>query len=543
MTQRQPLTRRDFLRGTTGAAAGAAAVLASSGLAGCGSDKPPANSAQRNAAAKLPAFTPYTGVKPDLPAKDAVQAAFLEFPHNLTAFSQDKPLTQPVSIITNGTQLPPPPGKNRFWQQVNSMAGADLKYTTVPVDYESKLQVVIAGDDLPDIVYLTPLAGLPQLLDARFTDLSPYLAGDKVNDYPGLANIPTMTWKSSIYNGGIYTIPLNRPPYTNEMEVRLDIIKDRGGDLALDSYDDFLSLCRLVTDAKKRRWSMGSPQSTLIFVREMLGNANPWAIDGGHFTHYVEQDSFKKAVESVLSMWKEGLFHPDSFTKSNDLADWIGTGAVVMNNGIGAHAYYTIYADPGITPQLEMAQIVPPKYDGGGDGHKFLGPASHDAGVAIRKTSESRVKEILGLFNLLTSPVGTKEWEFFNYGIEGHDFTFKKNVPTLTQTGINETSLPVRYTGAPPEVNMAPGHPDYVKRYYAFQERCAKIAMPLTTLGLYSPTAQSKGPALDQKIEDLTNDIITGRSPISALDDFVSSWKSGGGDAMRKEYEAAYAKR
>ena len=36
--------------------------------------------------------------------------------------------------------------------------------------------------------------GLPQFLKAVAADLTPYLSGDAVRDYPNLANLPTSTW-------------------------------------------------------------------------------------------------------------------------------------------------------------------------------------------------------------------------------------------------------------------------------------------------------------------------------------------------------------
>lgn len=38
---------------------------------------------------------------------------------------------------------------------------------------------------------------------------------------------------------------------------------------------------------------------------------------------------------------------------------------------------------------------------------------------------------------------------------------------------------------------------------------------------------------------NLQNDILQGREPVSAWDDGVATWKSGGGDTIRDEFQAA----
>jgi putative aldouronate transport system substrate-binding protein len=185
--------------------------------------------------------------------------------------------------------------------------------------------------------------------------------------------------------------------------------------------------------------------------------------------------------------------------------------------------------------------MVPPKYDGGGDGHKYYGTATYSLGIAFRQNKADRIEELLQFSNWLASPFGTKEYLFLTYGIENTDFTYKNGVPVKNTTGVSETALPVGYTGAPAYVNISPGHQDYTKRYYDWQQRCAKIAMTMPTLGLYSETDQGKGATLLKTLTDLSDDIITGRKKIDVWDDAVKSWRSGGGDTIRKEYETAYA--
>lgn len=535
------IRRRDLL-------AGGAAVTGAALLGGCASGTENDNSGEANRTVVLPSYVPYTGVKADLPStNEAVMPGFLSYPKGDVTATEGKPLAsgKPLTILTNtNTQLPPALNDNKYWQAVNEAAGAELQYTMAnAADYVAKLNVVIAGDDLPEIVSMRPLADLPRLLEARFTDLSEHLSGDAIKKYPNLANIPTISWKSCIYNGGIYGIPLNRPAAAGEMHARLDIIKAKGANPEPKSYAEFLEMCRTVNDPKRNKYAMGSPQSTLNFLREMLGLPLNWGVDeSGKFTHVAEREEFRQALDAVTQQWNEGLYHPDSFTQETLLAQWVGTGAVAVNNGgAGSVSGYLItYA--AVAPEMEMGVLVPPKWDGGGDGQKLLGPAVYGPAVlAITKTTPERLSEILAFFNWLASPFGTVEQRLLTYGIEGHTFEYKNGDPVKTKAGVLETNLPVNYTGAPPVVNFTPGRPETTKMYHAYQTRCAKNSLPLATQGLYSPTQQSDGAALDKSLLDGMNDVITGRKKLADFDAVVSTFLTGGGDKIRTEYEEAYA--
>jgi putative aldouronate transport system substrate-binding protein len=569
--------RRRFLSGALGAA------ITGVALSGCGDDRPGSSTAGDTTTAPaaslapsastgaggspgrgttgssassaasgglgLPAYAPYAGVKPDLPStNELLLPAFYAYPapSDLVQFTAKPPISsgKTVTVLTNtGTKLPPALGQNKLWQEFNKQAGAAVDFTMVPAtDYLAKFQTAVAGDDLPEIVAIRPVVGLPNLLKERFTDLSEHLAGDNIKDYPGLANIPTTSWRSSLYDGGIYAIPIPRSPVSGEMAVRADIAAKRGGNLDIKSYQDFVALCRAVNDPDHRSWALGNPTTTLDFVREMLGNANGWAVDAnGSFTYQAEQDTCKQAISAIASLWKEGLFEPDAYTAANKVSMWVGTGTVVMSNGSGTAGYYTTYKDTGVTPGLEMALIVPPSYDGGGPGHKYFGAGIYGSGVALRASSPARTAELLRFFEWLAAPFGTKEYLFHKYGVENVDFTYTDGAPARTKQGAAEIALPIGYTGAPAWINISAGHEDFTKAYYDWNEACIPIAMPMATLGLYSPTDQGKGAALTKSLTDLTNDIITGRKSIDAWDGAVKQWRSGGGDTIRKEYEAAYA--
>ena len=150
---------------------------------------------------QLPNRFPLTNIKPDLPPSDdgLIDAAFVNYPAN-------PPKTVPetpggggeVSVVTWTTSaVPTPMESNALWQAVNKELGVDLKINIQPqADYATlKLPTLIAGGELPDILYIATNSVIPQLpafLKSKCVDLTPYLSGDAIKDYPNLANFPTL---------------------------------------------------------------------------------------------------------------------------------------------------------------------------------------------------------------------------------------------------------------------------------------------------------------------------------------------------------------
>ena len=58
-----------------------------------------------------------------------------------------------------------------------------------------------------------------EFLNSQCADLTPYLSGDAVKAYPNLANLPTLSWKSTIYNGKIMGVPPPRSAPSSVMYV------------------------------------------------------------------------------------------------------------------------------------------------------------------------------------------------------------------------------------------------------------------------------------------------------------------------------------
>src|SRR5579864_2488470 len=237
------LTRRNLLRFT---GAGAALLL----LEACATPAPPSPGASGGAPVQLPTYVAYQGPKPDFPpsADGIVPAAFLNYPRN-----PPKTVTQPVgkgddvTAMTYTTQAPPTPvEQNAAWQAVNTALGVNMKLPLIQLaDYATKLNTTIAGGQLPDLLSLgagngTAIQNLPDFLSSECTDLTAYVSGDAVKDYPNLANLPTYAWRNAVFNNRIYAVPCVRASITGAIMFGKGKLLDTVGGPSFESADDFL---------------------------------------------------------------------------------------------------------------------------------------------------------------------------------------------------------------------------------------------------------------------------------------------------------------
>jgi putative aldouronate transport system substrate-binding protein len=528
------LSRRSVLQGAT---ASAAVGL----LAGCGSNKNK-NATAVNEKVKLPTYVPYTsGPQPDLPGtRDGVQPAYFRYPANAPTEMTDKPGSGgTVTAFANIYYAAPPgPGKNKYWAMLNDKLGVDLKIQMVASgDYATKFPTVIAGNDLPDLLEINPpQPSLPQLLASKFTDLTEYLAGDAVKDYPNLANIPSVSWRTTIYNGGIYGIPIPRATIGTYVFCRKDLYAKYGASLTPKNFEEFHQGAKALTDEKHHRWAFGSADAVIGLVNWMQGAPAGWRNHGGKLTNVIETDEYRKSISAARQFWKEGLIHPDAFEDGPPIKEWFSAGTICTDpTGYAGWAQYI--QQGGATPGFELDLMTVPGYDGG-LGKVSLGSPSYST-TAIKKAPKKRVQEMLRIANWLAAPFGTKEYLFRLCGITGVDNTIDKNGdPQYTQRGLAETiPLPIRYIADAPAPIYQPGRPQDAKIQHAYQTKVIPTGLSDPTIGLFSNTNATKGAIINKAFSNAHNDIIQGRKPLSDLDDALTKWRDGGGDQIRKEYQ------
>ncbi|MVA76426.1 extracellular solute-binding protein [Auraticoccus sp. F435] len=537
-------TRRQVLAGASGTA-----LLMGLGLSGCsnGSKSAETNSVAVNNAAVLPTYIPYTGLEPDLPGtEEGVDPAFRNFPsENPRSVPETPGRGGSVSGMANiYYAVPPGPDRNTYWQGLNERLGTNLELQMVSnADYQQKFATTIAGNELPDMLQTPngsppPVANLPQLLQRRFTDLSEHLSGDAIKDYPNLANIPTRTWRSSVYNGGIYGIPIPRGAVGNYHFIRKDLFDKAGVSAEPKGYEEFLETAKALTDPAQRRWAFSLWNQPRTVLGRMNGEPNVWREEGGNLTHRYETEEYAQTLNDMIAFWKAGVMHPDSFNPAQPFKQLFNAGTVAINADDGYPGWTQYILDNQDNEEFELGLMPVYNRDGSDLAPWHLGSGIFSITMIKQQDDPERLKEILRVLNWLAAPFGTEEYLYRLFGQEGvdHEKDADGN-PVLTKTGTTNTVLPIRYLADSPYTIYQPGRPQDADYQHAYQSQAIPTGIENPVVGLFSNTAATDNAPADKKFIDGANEIVQGRQPFSQLAELVAAWRSEAGDKMRAEYQ------
>ena len=553
------LTRRTFIS-RTGAWA-AAGGLALPLLSACGivprggSGTSAAGGGASSGKVKMPSYIQIQeGPKADLPPRaDGVDAGYFSFPKTLFKSVKDPVGNgEDVTLMTNLIQgAVVGLDQNSAWQAVNKDMGLTVRQRLYGSgDYRNGLNTTIAGGDLPDTIYNSPqkyIPSLPTFLQASCADLTPYLGGDAVRDYPNLANIPTPCWAETVTSGSIYAVPVPRAPFLNAFLIRQDLV-DQAQLSPPKSADDFKKYLIALTNAQQNHFGLAASmgfglvsQTPLLMV---FGAPNNWRLDtNGKLTKDYETDEFRAAVSYARDLWSAGVWHPDSRTLSGTTLSTAlrGGQAAIASHSFGALiAQWPLLAAEN--PAARLRVMHPFSADGKTKPIYHTGPSNFGVSF-VKKGSADRVKLLLRVLNYIASPFGSQEWALLNYGVEGVHFTRDANgIPSLTEKGKAEVLSTWKYITNTPQVLYDPNRSqEYASNIQEDEKALADVAIADPTLGFYSQTYSAQQALLDQAMTDGVSDIVTGRSPLTDLDNLVKDWRNNGGEKSRSEYQEALA--
>lgn len=531
------VSRRGFLAG------GAGALLLGTGLlAGCVPGQAGTSQAiQEFNSVRLPTYLPFTGVTPDLPGTaEGVDAAFRKYPADpAKSVSGEVGLGGVITAMTTTFYgVPPAADSNSYWAGLNKKLGANLDIAITPqADYATKFATTIAGGDLPDMIRAARGVGFPQLLKAKFQDLTEHLSGDAVLDYPNLANIPTLSWKATVYNGGLYGIPIPRGVIGGYPLLRKDLFDAAGASTTPENYDEFKEGLRALTNAKESRYPFVA-QSAQYYVNAIFGVPNNWKYEDGKLLNAIETDEWRLAVEELKNLWEAGLIHPDGyFGTSASGKQLMNAGNIAMGSNEGYTGWMQYYIDNAATKGFELGIMPLPKKEGGGLADYPLGSGANSF-TMLKKAEPKKIKEQLRVLNWLAAPFGTAEHYYKTYGEEGVDHTRDSDGnPVLTATGAVNTLVPTGYLAFAPWAIFTPGRPKDADLQHTFQSMEIPMGVEDPTNGLWSEESFISGSAIAKDLTNGVNDVMVGRRPTSDIPAIVSAWRSNGGDKIRAEYQ------
>jgi putative aldouronate transport system substrate-binding protein len=550
---RSALSRRTFLRLTGGALVlgTTLATACSSALLPSATPIPAPTTTGGTTGFKYPGYFPFQGPKPDVAGSpEGVSDAYFSYPKTLVRSVPTPPgKGGDVVILTNGVVAPQPLEDSPAWQQINKDLNVNLKFnlTLTSADAAQKLGAIVAGGDLPDVLFLGPTSGaainsLPEFLAATCADLTPVLAGDAVKDYPNFANIPSFVWHGPglVYDNKIYGLPTPRGRAGNQLNAHQELL-DQAGIGPIKSADDFKRAMQAVNRPTANVYAIGDHNSfsySRFLAAQMFGAPNNWKLDAsGRLVKDYETEEFKAGLGFLRDVWAAGLFHPNTLTFTN-----VTVSGAFWTSNIVFHTYPSLdwVATLRASPSARPIYVPPFSADGTSKPRQFLGPGNFGAAI-LKKAPPDRIKEVLGVLNYVAAPFGTQEKLLTTFGVADTDFTLDPaGNPVATSKSFFNAPLPFMYVTQGPAVTYASvNSKDWATMVHTAEEAEIAVGVDDATNGLFSRSDLSSGPALRQAIGDGIASIVAGRQPLSDWDQLVKDWQTKGGNKIRDEYKAA----
>ncbi|AIY03195.1 ABC-type sugar transport system, periplasmic component [Arthrobacter sp. PAMC 25486] len=539
-----PLGRRSFIKG---AAFGLGAVaLGGPLLSACGAPSP-STLAGPSSMVALPTYVAQAIPKPDLEAPNPqVQNTYLRYPaEKITtvkgAVGTGKSVT---ALVMTYSQPPAALAQNSYWQFINKELNIDFQPVLAAAnDFSAKFAATMAGSDIPDMVSIPVFLGLPRVQEmykSIFQDLSEFLSGDAIKDYPNLANIDTDTWKYCRVDGKIIGIPAQRPTIGRPFLVRKDIFDKLGVNYNPANAAEFEEMCKAVTDPKANRYALSGAAGGWCDdnFAGMFGVPNGWRHESnGSLIRDIETEEFKESVAFRRKLWEGGYWHPDSANQQTANAQALFVSGNIMTFSEGFPRWSTIASGH---PDIDIDAM---KNFGanGGDGTQLTSRPLFSV-TSLKKTEDKeRVKELLRILDYLCAPFGSQENFNIAFGVEGSTFEVENGVPTLTKKGSAEKGVSIdRLANGPQSLFSPVPIDDSLKRQFEFQVAIAPIGVS-DPAGQYWPITVPRMASLDDQITSGITAVITGRKPVDHVDELANTWRNGGGDELRKKLEAAIA--
>jgi len=539
------LSRRGFL---TSAAGVAGAVAAAPLLSACGTGPAVQTGAtSANELAKiLPAYLPLAGgIKPDYASIDGSEPGYLSYPATLVHTVSGTPGSGSTytAIAPDWGAIPRTSG-NTYYDALNAALGANMQWQpTNGNTIGTTLPTLFAGNQLPDWIEVPTWAeppGFGQAVQSKLADLTPYLSGDKIKDYPNLAAIFSNGWQQGIWNNKIVGIPTVTVGFGTGVFLfyRADILDKLGlGTPSITSLADLYDLGKEINNPRGKVWAfediwqfMGYPYGTALWTTDSKGDL---------ITVY-ETEEIIEQMNWEASLFTAGMVNPEAVagnTGESKQRFWSGQ-SLITSDGSGAWNYQDAISGSASNKAYNRMAFDFFTADGTGTPRLALAPPTEYLSYLNNNLKPDQIKELLRIANYLAAPFGSYEYTLVNYGAATTDYTMSSAGPVLTATGNKDvdSTVPVLLS-SPNNMISNPGYPSITTASAQFGQRNAKygykplfyamnITVPndLTSANTFTPFTQT---------DYIMYEVVRGRSSIADYQSTVQSWLSNGGTKLK----------
>jgi len=338
-------------------------------------------------------------------------------------------------------------------QELMKKTNVKIEFESTSTDYDQKLNLVLAGGDLPDIVFVTADTAKLYGQKGLFMALNDFW--DKSKNLKPLIPPELLIYQMGT-DKNIYSIPL----YSDEGLYKITLLgrKDWLNKMGLEmpeTTDEFYNL--LLTVKKDASKMLGKDNIIPLINRDGLprlrtalaysfDTREEWMIKDDKYIYTPITDEYKEMLMYTAKLYKDGLLDKEYATLSS--IQW-------EEKVLSGSAFFTFdYAARSDTftsglikqdPNASFAIINALKGPRGGAGFLISENTQTDYSLAISAKSKY-AQECFDMIDYIYGPEGAL---LFNYGIEGQTYDLKDNKPVIRKEVIDDiNSAPSLMDGA-----------------------------------------------------------------------------------------------
>ncbi|MEN6500451.1 MAG: extracellular solute-binding protein [Rectinema sp.] len=413
-------------------------------------------------------------------------------------------------------------------------AGTPVKIEVVKVpsgNYAEKISLMIMSGDIPDIIYFQ--GGDDKIaMQGILEDLRPYINNSKYlknvldpHSKARLENYPYLVWVA--------------PPRVRAPVMRkdwFDSLPSAKALVAKPTVDAYYTLFKDLVQKKGAQYGIsitgatnGAEELDSIFDGA-FGITSTWMKGSdGRWVYCRVTPNEKEKLAFYAKLYKEGLLDPEYLTKKWDTKEQVFyEGKAGMVAGI-APGSIDVYVNKMMKSQnTSLVPLPPPAGKAQGLG-PFVDVIKESRGFAIPVTSKVK-DEAFAVLDFMWSPAGLK---IAKLGIPGVHYIEESNRYVLTDR------YPEWYNGwfGDSFNGFNPDKPLSRSIMTAPAVEAGKLAvkymMPDKTF-MIPEQYITNWDAMTNLYKEYEADIITGKKPLSAFDEFVQKWYAAGGTELTK---------
>jgi putative aldouronate transport system substrate-binding protein len=408
----------------------------------------------------------------------------------------------------------------------------DIDLIKVPAgNYAEKIGLMIMSGDIPDLIYFQ--GGDEQIASqGLLMDLRPYMAKSKYfgkaldpHSKARLESYPYIAWAS--------------PPRVRAPVMRkdwYDSLASAKAVTAKPTVDAYYALFKDLVEKKGAKFAIsvtgatnGVEELDCIFDAA-FGNSSTWLKGSdGQWSFSRVTANEKAKLEFYAKLYKEGLLDPEFLTKKWDSKEQVfyeSKAGLVMGVAPGS---VDVYANKMMKAQDTTIVALPPPAGKAQGLSPFVDVTKEPRGFAIPTTS--KVKDAaFAVLDFLWSPAGMK---IAKLGIPGLHYVEEANKYVLTDKYSEWPNgwFGDSFNGFAPDKPLS--RPILTEAAVEAGKLATKYMLPDHNF-LTPAQYVTNWDAMVNLYKEYAADIVTGKKPISAFDEFVQKWNKAGGTDLTK---------